>query len=374
MKRIKHPILGSIALLSICMLASCRDTSDSQGEPQTYPVLTVKYDNVNVAESYSASIQGRQDIEIYPQVAGTISNVCVKEGQDVKEGQLLFVIDQVPYLAALRTATANVHSAQAQMETARLDCESKKVLLAEAVISDYDYLLAENALAVAEANVEQAKAQELNAKNSLSYTEVRSPSDGIVGTLPYRKGALVGGNMSQPLTTISDNKQMYVYFSMTENQLRVLMNKYGSLDSIVANIPPVRLRLNDDSLYDEPGHIESISGVINRQTGTVSIRSVFPNTKRQLLSGGIGNVVISYPQVNTIAIPQTATVELQDRILVYKLNEDNTVTSVPISVNKLNDGKQYIVLSGLKAGDKIVSEGVGLLQDGMSITVKEEDK
>ena len=356
----------------LCLFASCRETSHTE-QQQEYPIITVKPGDTNVSESYSASIQGRQDVEIYPQVSGTISRVCIREGQTVRKGETLFVIDRVPYEAALRTAVANVHAAEAQVETARLDYESKQILLREEVISEYELSTARNTLAIAQAGLEQARAQEIDARNSLSYTEVKSPSDGIAGTLPYRVGALVGPSIQQPLTTVSDHAQMYVYFSMTENQLRGLMHRYGSLDSVIINTPPVRLQLNDGTLYDEPGRIESVSGVINRQTGTVSVRSVFPNTKRQLLSGGIGNVLITYPQTDAIVIPQTATMELQDKILVYKVNDDNTVSSAFIVVDRLNDGKQYIVRSGLSSGDRIVSEGVGLLQDGMTIAVEKDD-
>lgn len=363
----------TIAVFVALSLISCKNT-EPMSEQQNYTVITVKQSDVTISESYSASIQGRQDVEIYPQVSGTISKVCVKEGQTIKKGQLLFVIDQVPYQAALRTATANVHASQAQFETMRLERDSKKVLLDEAVISDYEYSKAQNEYAIAKANVEQALAQELDARNSLSYTEVRSPSDGIVGTLPYRVGTLVSPSLPQPLTTVSDHTQMYVYFSMTENQLRGLMNRYGSLDSIVMNTPAVRLQLNDGSIYAEEGHIESISGVINRQTDTVSVRSVFPNTRKQLLSGGIGNVILSYPKQGVVTIPQTATVELQDKVIAYKVNDKGIVQATFLTIEKLNDGKAYVVRSGITAGDRIVTEGVGLLQDGMQITIEKSNK
>lgn len=369
----KRQLVTATVMLAMMQLMSCREAAVMQ-QQTNYPVMTVTQGNATVSESYSASIQGRQDIEIYPQVSGTISKVCVKEGQTVKSGQLLFVIDRVPYQAALRTATANVHAAQAQLETARLERDSKKSLLDEAVISDYEYSKALNEYAIAKANVEQALAQELDARNSLSYTEVRSPSDGIVGTLPYRAGALVSPSLPQPLTTVSDHTQMYVYFSMTENQLRGLMNRYGSLDSVVVSTPPVRLRLNDGSMYAETGRIKSISGVINRQTGTVSVRSVFPNSRKQLLSGGIGNVVLSYPLQGVITIPQTATMELQDKVVAYKVDDNGVAHAAFLTVEKFNDGKEYVVRSGLAAGDRIVTEGVDLLQDGMNINIGEPDK
>lgn len=184
--------------------------------------------------------------------------------------------------------------------------------------------------------------------------------------------------MTTPLTTVSDNSEMYVYFSMTENSLRSLLRQYGSLDGVIRRMPPLSLVLNDGTLYSGQGCIESISGVINRQTGTVSVRSVFPNPDRLLLSGGIGNVILPHKENHAIVIPQTATTELQDKILTYKVSADvhsekATVTSVELTVEKLNDGKTYIIRSGLSAGDMIVTEGVGLLRDGMQIKIKNEE-
>lgn len=348
------------------LLTACKQPATEENHP-VCSVMTITTSPVEIDEIFSASIQGKQDIDIYPQVSGTVTRLCVTEGQQVKRGEVMFIIDQVPYLAALRTAIANVHVAEAQVETASLEYTSKQQLFAEKVISEYDLSLAKNALAVAKATLEQAKAQETDARNNLSYTEVKSPSDGVVGTLPYRIGALVSPSLPQPLTTVSDNTFMYVYFSMTENQLRTQLRQYGMPDSLISRMPPVSLLLNDGTRYTQQGRVESISGVINRQTGTVSVRSVFPNPQRLLLSGGIGNVVIPHRDTAAVVIPQTATTELQDKILVYKVSEDNTVSSAEIEVERLNNGKQYIVRSGLVAGDVIVTEGVGTLRDGMTI-------
>ena len=361
--------MKAAVLSAVAGLVSCGNVEQS-GE-QAYPVMTVAADSVTIEESYSASIQGRQDIEIYPQVSGTIRRVCVKEGQKVRKGELLFVIDQVPYIAALRTATANVRAATAQVETARLDHDSKKELFRENVVSEYDLSTAKNALAVAEAGLEQAKAQETDARNNLSYTEVKSPSDGVVGTLPYRIGALVSPSMTSPMTTVSDNREMYVYFSMTENQLRSLLRQYGSPEEVISRMPAIRLRLNDGTLYENEGRVETISGVINRQTGTVSVRGVFPNEKSLLVSGGIGNVVIPRMERGAVVIPQSATYELQDKLFAYKV-ADGKAVATQLTVERIHDGKEYIVRDGLRAGDVIVCEGVGLVQDGMEITVRKE--
>ena len=325
-------------LASIMTLCACGSGQMQQEQVQQYPVIQVNKSSIELQESYSATMKGRQDVEIYPQVSGTISKLCVKEGEQVKKGQPLFVIDQVPYQAALRVATANVRAAEAQVETARLDYDSKQMLFDEEVISEYDLLQAKNALAIAKAGLEQVKAQEINARNDLSYTEVKSPANGVVGTLPYRTGALVGPSMLQPLTIISDTEQMYIYFSMTENDIRGLIRQYGTPDEVIKSLPAITLRLNDGTEYEQKGCIETISGIINPQTGTVSIRCVFPNEKRLLFSGGIGNIVLPQQETDAIVIPQSATYEIQDKIFVYKVIDGKAVAS-EIVVAKQNDGQ-----------------------------------
>ena len=265
-------------------MASCKQATDAGVKP-SFAIMEVKAADKELSTSYSATIRGRQDIDIYPQVSGTIEKLCVTEGQTVRRGQLLFVIDQIPYRAALKTAVANVEAARAAMATAELTYNSNKELYAQKVVSEFSLKTAENTYLTAKAQLTQAEAQEVNARNNLSYTEVKSPSDGVVGALPYRVGALVGANLPYPLTTVSDNSDMYVYFSMTENQLLALTRQYGSMDEALKNMPEVELILNDNSVYNKKGVIESISGVIDRQTGTVMARVVFPNESRLLHSG-----------------------------------------------------------------------------------------
>ena len=346
-------------------MASCKQATDAGVKP-SYAIMEVKAADKELSTSYSATIRGRQDIDIYPQVSGTIEKLCVTEGQTVRRGQLLFVIDQIPYRAALKTAVANVEAARAAMATAELTYNSNKELYAQKVVSEFSLKTAENTYLTAKAQLTQAEAQEVNARNNLSYTEVKSPSDGVVGALPYRVGALVGANLPYPLTTVSDNSDMYVYFSMTENQLLALTRQYGDMDEALKNMPEVELHLNDNSVYDKKGVIESISGVIDRQTGTVVARVVFPNESRLLHSGASGTVVVPSIYKDCIAIPQTATVRMQDKTIVYKVVDGKAVSTL-ITVAGINDGREYVVLSGLKAGDEIVSEGAGLVREGTQV-------
>lgn len=360
-------ILAVTAALSL--MASCSGEGGGMDAAQAFSVIRVTTDTMDVPERYSASIKGCQDVDIYPQVEGKITAIKVREGQSVRAGQVLFVLDRVPYQAAVRTAEANIHAAEAQVATARLDVNSKKMLFDKNIISEYELSTARNALAVALSGVEQAKAALTNARNSLSYTEVKSPTNGMVGTLPYRIGALAGPSMTQPLTTISDNGDMYVYFAMTENQLRARVREYGSIDKALNEMPPISLELNDGSMYEHTGRIETVSGVINPQTGTLQLRSVFPNPEKLLWSGGIGNVVIPRTKSDAVVIPQTATVEIQDKILVFKV-KDGVARAVYIKVQPVNDGHRYVVTEGLAVGDSIISEGVGLVHDGQHISVK----
>ena len=347
------------------LTASCKQAPVAQMEAE-YAVLKVSPSDKVLSTTYSATIRGRQDIDIYPQVSGFLTQLCVEEGQAVRKGQILFIIDQVPYKAALETAVANVESAKAGLATAQLTYDSKKELFAKKVVSEFDLKTAENSWLTAKAQLAQAKAQEVSARNNLSYTEVKSPADGVIGTLPYRVGALVSASLPQPLTTVSDNSDMYVYFSMTENQLLALTRQYGSMDDALKNMPEVELRLNDNSIYEHKGKIESISGVIDRQTGTVTVRSVFPNEARLLHSGASGAVIIPSTYENCIVIPQEATIRLQDKTMVYKVVDGKAVSSL-ITVAELNDGREYVVLDGLKAGEEIVSQGAGLVREGTQV-------
>ena len=346
-------------------MASCKQATDAGVKP-SFAIMEVKAADKELSTSYSATIRGRQDIDIYPQVSGTIEKLCVTEGQTVRRGQLLFVIDQIPYRAALKTAVANVEAARAAMATAELTYNSNKELYAQKVVSEFSLKTAENTYLTAKAQLTQAEAQEVNARNNLSYTEVKSPSDGVVGALPYRVGALVGANLPYPLTTVSDNSDMYVYFSMTENQLLALTRQYGSMDEALKNMPEVELILNDNSVYNKKGVIESISGVIDRQTGTVMARVVFPNESRLLHSGASGTIVVPSIYKDCIAIPQGATVQMEDKVVVYKVVDGKAVSTL-ITVAGINDGREYVVLSGLQSGDEIISEGAGLVREGTQV-------
>ena len=284
----------------------------------------------------------------------------------MEKGQPLFVIDQVPYQAALETAVANVKSAEASVANARMTVDSKQVLYDNKVISDFDLQTSRNALQEAEAALAQAKAQETNARNDLSYTVVKSPVDGVTGMLPYRVGALVDASISEPLATVSDDAEMYVYFSMTENQILALVRQYGTLDETLKHMPDVELLPSDGQPYSHNVKVVASSGTIDSGTGAVSLRATFPNPERMLRNGGNGTVVFPYVRDSVLVIPQEATYEIQDKIFAYRV-VDGKATSTQITVFPVNDGQEYIVEQGLAVGDTIVAEGAGLLQEGTII-------
>lgn len=362
-----YSLFGTIIFL---LFPACKDET-RQEQPREVPVTVISLcDSINTMEKFSATIQGRQDVDIYPQISGKLTQICVKEGEKVKSGQLLFVIDQVPFKAALRIAQANVHAAESQVATARLEESSKKSLYEGGVISEYELQMAHNDLLVAEANLEQAEAALIDAQNNLSYTEIKSPVNGVISTLPFRAGALVSPQITQPLTSVSDNEEMWVYFSISEKQLQSLIRRHGSKEDVVSSFPEVSLILSDGQPYGYKGKVETVSGMVNPQTGAVQVKSVFPNQDRLLFSGSIGNVIISNEQRDVIVIPKSTTYEIQDKTYAY-LAKNGIAEAVEISVTPLEDGKRYIVNEGLNVGDTIVLEGVGSLREGQQIRTRE---
>lgn len=352
--------------ISSIMLTSCKENKQANPTNQ-HNILKISLTNKSLESNYSATITGRQCVDIRPQISGMITKVHISEGAAVKQGQILFIIDQTPYEAALQTAVANVQSAQAKVSTAKLTAKSKEELYKQNVVSEFDLQTAQNTLLEATAALNQAKAQELNARNNLSYTVVRSPVDGVSSMINYRVGALVNPSMSDPLVTVSDDAEMYAYFSMTENQILELSRQKGVSGSILGNMPTVRLRLSDGTVYEQSGKIDAISGIINPSTGAVSVRATFPNKSKMLRNGGTANIIFPYEKTNCIVIPQAATYEIQNKIFTYKVVDGKTV-STPITVFNVNDGKDYIVESGLQVGDSIVAEGAGLLQEGVKVS------
>lgn len=357
---------------TLCVLASCKEAPKQQtSREKIYKTMTVEAADRTLTTGYAATISGCQTVEIRPQVSGMITDILINEGDLVSKGQVLFVIDQTPYKAAYEIAQANVKSAEAGLSTAQLILDSNKELFEQGVVSEFDLMTSRNDLVDAEARLALARAEEINATNNLSYTEVRSPVDGVASMIPYRVGALVSSSIATPLVTVSDDSEVYAYFSMAENTMLDLIQAYGSLKEAIREMPEVELVMSNGKKYAKKGRINAISGTISATTGAVSLRATFPNRSRLLRDGGSGKVVIPTVLKDAIVIPQAATYELQEKIFVYKV-VDGKAVSAGITVLPQNNGVEYIVESGLQVGDVIIAEGAGLVREGATIKTEED--
>lgn len=379
MKRFKYLLFAAVGAV---VLAGC---GKSGGRPNfgddEYPVMTVGVQNSEMETSYPAVIKGVQDVEIRPKISGFITRLAVQEGQAVSRGQLLFTIDNATYQAAVRQAQAAVTqaqaavtSAQAQLATATLTYQNSQELYKNNVIGSYELQTAKNTLETAQASVNQAKsgvasaqAALANAKETLSFCYVTAPTAGVVGNLPYKQGALVSPSSTPAITTISNISSMEVYFSMTEKDILEMTKNMGGINAAVDAYPPVKLRLADGTLYGHNGTVTKVSGIIDAATGSVSMIARFDNPEHLLKSGGSGSIVVPHTNAHAMLIPQTATVQVQDKIFVYKVGKDNKVHYTEIKVEPKTDGNNYIVTEGLKIGDKIVTSGLTKLTDNAEI-------
>jgi len=356
MKMKRMMMLAAVA----ATLVSC---GGGGGRPQfgdnEFPVTAVGTSSADMQSTYPATIKGVQDVEIRPKATGFIMQINVKEGQTVGAGQVLFVIDNETATQQVRQAQAAVNTAQQQCNTAKLTYENSQKLHESRVIGDFELQTSQNSFEVAQAQLAQAQASLASAKEQLSYCYVKSPAAGVVGTLPFKKGALVSS--SNVLTTVSNNSSMEVYFSVTEKAAMQL--QAAGLQSL----PSVKLLLADGTTYGHEGKVTKMSGVIDQATGSVQLIALFQNPQRILKSGGAGTIVIPRQATDAIIVPQSCVSEVQNKKFIYLVGNDNKVKYSEIKVDAQNDGMNYIVTDGLKAGDKYVTNGITKLSDGMEI-------
>ncbi len=351
------------------LFCSCNSGTNQHQEAQEYKLLNVENKNTSVTNSYSAAIKGQQDIKVIPRVDGYLTDILIKEGDKVSKGQPLFIIDQVPFKMQLQAAQASVAICKANLDNAQLNYNSKKSLFEKNIVSEYDMKTNEIALESAKAQLLQAQANEVFAQNNLSYTVIKSPSNGVIGKIHYRKGDYVGPSTQNGLTVVADTDIMYVYFSMHERNILDMISKHANLDNAIANMPEVELVLSNGATYKNKGKIESISGIVDENTGAVSVRAAFDNKERLLLSGGAGTLLMPYEYSQAIVIPQEATYEVQNKTFVYKVIDGKAVAAI-VEINKINNGKEYIVTDGLTKGDVIIAEGAGLVREGTQIKIQ----
>jgi len=362
MKKNRMMMLAAAAVI----FASC---GGGGGRPtfgdNEYPVVTVGTSSAAMQTTYPATIKGVQDVQISPKVQGFITQINVKEGQTVSAGQVLFVLDNVTYQSQVRQAQAAVNTAKASCNTAKLSYENSQKLFENKVIGDFEMQSATNQYEQAKAGLAQAEASLASAKEMLSFCYVKSPASGVVGTLPYKVGTLV--NAQNVLTTVSNNSQMEVYFSLTEKDALAMSQTAGGQNAAVSQMPSVQLQLADGNVYGHEGKVTKMSGVIDAATGSVQLIALFPNPEKVLKSGGSGAIIIPKSNASAIIIPQACVSEVQNKKFVYTLAKDNKVKYTEIKVDPQNDGNTYIVTDGLKVGDKYVTNGITKLSDGMEI-------
>jgi membrane fusion protein (multidrug efflux system) len=372
MERNKKSFYGAMATAVFAALIStnCKNkVAEPDTSPKQYDVLQLATQTTNIYAEYPATLQGEQVIEVRSKIEGYLEELYVDEGATVKKGQRLFRISSPQYEQELRSAEAGIKTAEADVAQAQMSVVKAKPLVEKEIISKYELESAEYTLQAKKAALSQARATVANAKANLGYTMIIAPANGVIGSIPYKKGSLVSGTSENPLTTLSVDKNMYAYFAFNEKQLLEFDRTYkgNTIQEKIKQLPAVQLVLSDGSLYSSKGKIETASGLLSTETGSLNFRAIFPNALNLLKSGASASIQIPQDYKDAILIPQSATYELQDKKLVYVLGKNNMVLSKAITSTSTNNGQFYLVNSGLAAGDKIVLSGITSLKDSIVI-------
>jgi len=367
----------NLVLIAILLIfSSCSNKQQGNnammGQVREYLVQEITPQNITLYQNFPATLEGEQTVEIRPRVAGYIEKIYVDEGDYVKKGQLLFQLNANDIRAQVRSAEAQVKVAESQVATAKIELEKTKPLVEKNIISEFQLESVKTALQSAEAQLAQANANLANAKANLDYTMISSPTEGFIGTFPYRVGSLVSSSITNPLTTVSNTSRMRAYFSINEKVFLQMTKELqgNNTREKLANLPEVELILPDKSTYSEKGKIEIASGIVDAQTGAINVRASFPNDEGDLRSGGSGNIRLPEYHKNVLLVPQAASYEIQGKHFVYVANSENKIVNTEIEVLAGDLKDVFVVTSGLKAGDKVVVEGITTLRDGMEIKPK----
>ena len=363
-----------VALAALSLVSCGKKSGGSLADLQDneFAVRTVGESSADMQTTYPATIKGIQDVEVHPKLSGYITNVYVHEGQHVRAGQVMFTIDSETYRAAVSQAQAALNTAIAQANTTKLTYLNNKKLFAQHIIGQYELETALNSYKTAEAQVAQPRASLASARETLAWCTVTAPASGAVGSLPFKKGALVSAQST--LTTVSDVSTVEVFFSMSEADILGMSKNSGSVAGVIHEMPTVKLQMADGTVYNQPGRVVKMSGVIDATTGAYTLIAHFPNPQGLLKSGGAGQIIVPHVSNNIISIPQEATSQVQDKYFVYKVDKNNKVKYSEITVNPQNDGQNYVVTSGLNVGDRYVSKGISKLTDGEQIKPLTEEQ
>ena len=359
-------VLGIGGVFSSCGI-------DMPKEVQTsYETMTVEKKDIEVPVKFSAKMKGQADVTITPQVSGQLMKICVAEGQRVKKGQTLFVIDSRNAQLNLEVAQANLQAALAQENSAKLEYESNKNLFEKKIVSQYMLDNSENSYKQARASVAQARASVSNAKVNLSFCTITAPVTGLIGEIPVRTGDQV--SPGSQLTMVSGNTQMDAEFSVAESLVEDMVSSGANASDkvkILASLPDVTFLMKNGTEYTHKGRVSSLTGMVNATTGTIACKATFPNPEGLLFSGIQGTVVLPYAVKDVIVVPQTAVVKLQSRQQVYKVKADSTATAVEVKTEDIGNGKDFVITSGLSVGDKIITVGANNVQEGQQVLFPE---
>ena len=373
--KMKNVIITSFILALV--LSSCADKNQGPAAPPppVLPVLAITSANTTTDAEYPASIQGTVDVEIRPQVSGNLDHVLVDEGAYVSKGQSLFKINERPYREQLNNALASLHAAEAALINSQLEVDKLTPLVQNKVVSDYQLKTAKASQKIAAANIEQAKAMVASAKINLGYTNVTAPVSGYIGRLPKKQGSLVSASDIEPLTTLSDVHEVFAYFSLGETDFINFKSQYAgnSIGDKIKKLPPVSLILADNNAYPKTGKIDMVDGQFDKTTGAITLRATFPNANGTLRSGNTGRIRLGLQHDDAILVPQSATIEMQDKVFVFTVSKDNKVTKMPITVVG-KSGTNYLIKDGVKSGDQIVLSGIDKLQEGQVIQPEKATK
>ena len=370
--KIKNCMFVALAALALVSCGKKSSSSLADLQDNEFAVSTAGESSASMQSTYPATIKGIQDVEVHPKLSGYITNVYVHEGQYVRAGQVMFTIDSETYRAAVNQSRAALNTAIAQANTTKLTYLNNKKLFAQHIIGQYELETALNSYKTAEAQVAQARASLASARETLAWCTVTAPASGVVGSLPFKKGALVSAQST--LTTVSDVSTVEVFFSMSEPDILSMSKTAGSVAGVLREMPTVKLQLADGTTYNQPGRVVKMSGIIDATTGAYTLIAHFPNPQGLLKSGGAGQIIVPHVSNNIISIPQEATSQVQNKYFVYKVDKDNKVKYTEITVSPQNDGLTYIVTSGLNAGDRYVSKGISKLTDGEKIKPLTEEQ
>jgi len=362
----------SFLVFVICLFFSCGGRGTAiENKPKTFSVLNLSPRKVEVNTDYPASILGIQNIDIRPKIDGYVKNIYIDEGATVKRGQLLFSIDAPQYEQDLNTARANIKIALAEVNAAKMQVDQVRPIVEQDIVSPFELKAARYTLEAKLAALAQARAASNNARTNLSYTTIYSPVDGVAGILPYKVGSLITSTTANPLTTVSNIKKIYAYFSINESQGLdfFLAAKGGTLQQKLNTLPPVTLVLANGTLLPVKGKVETASGIINAQTGSLNMRATFDNPDGLVRSGSSAIVRIPRMIDNALLIPQKSTYQIQDKTFVYLVGADHKVLSQQITISA-SHGQFYVIGKGLKVGQQIVLDGIVSLREGLKITPK----